>query len=530
MNSNEIAAIYKTLSALVVLTVSCSPIWAADADAGSNTRWTSRCEALASVDFSGVLDAPTQIILAKSVPTTGNVPAYCQIEGYVSPDVGIELRLPGPQWNGKFIEMGCGGSCGSAFGAACNDPMRKGYACIVSDMGHKSTAMDDKWAYNNLQAKIDFGFRATHVVALAGKAITERYYGQTPARSYFMGCSTGGRQGLVEAQRFPRDFNGIVAGAPAIHWPAVNVGFLWQALTLTKNDRAPLLSPADLKLVHTAAVASCDRDDGLADGVIGNPLSCRFDPTRLVCPAGVTAGCLSRPQVEALQRVYAGLTTSTGDRIVRSLVPGAESELRWVSQPVPLEGVALDPFRFQEVFRYEAFLPDPGPTWAVRDMDFARDYQRLGMMEAIDGGSDPDLREFKAAGGKLVLYHGWGDVLPPKNTIDYYETTERTMGGRAATQDFFRLFMIPGMGHCGGGEGAWVIDYLSYLEAWVEQGRAPDMLAGAHVKENGADTSSFPLDPAQVGFSRPVYPYPFWARYKGTGDPNSATNFRPAER
>jgi len=520
----------KTLCGWVVVMAAGHPAWAAQEDAVSKTHWIAQCEALARADFSGILDAPTQITVAQPVATASDVPAYCRVEGYVSPNVGIEVRLPATQWNGKFIEVGCGGTCGAVFASACDEPLRKAYACIASDMGHKghkSTLADQIWAYNNLQAKIDFGFRATHVAALAGKAITERYYGKRPARSYFVGCSTGGRQGLVEAQRFPWDFNGIIAGAPAMYWPAINMGFLWQALTLKGNDGAALLGSADIKLVHQAAIAQCDRDDGLVDGVIGHPRACRFDPASLACSAGTSTGCLSRPQVQALQKLYAGLTTPTGDRISQSLLPGAETELRWMMSENPL---SLDPLRNQDMFRYGAFLPDPGPTWKASDMDYARDYQRLGMMEAIYGASNPDLREFKAAGGKLLLYHGWGDVLPPQNTVDYYETVERTMGGRAATQDFLRLFMIAGMGHCGGGEGAWAIDYLSHLEAWVEQGRAPDMLLGAHVKEDNVVDVRLPLDPAQISFTRPVYPYPLWARYKGTGNPNDAASFRPAER
>jgi feruloyl esterase len=226
-----------------------------------------------------------------------------------------------------------------------------------------------------------------------------------------------------------------------------------------------------------------------------------------------------------MRKLYAGLTASSGERIVQSLVPGAERDLKWVSDP----GL-MDPLRFADMFRYGAFLPDPGPTWQPGDLNHERDYKRLGMMEALYSASNPDLRRFKAAGGKLIIYHGWGDILPPLNTVDYYETMVRTMGGSAATQDFARLYMIPGMDHCVGGAGAWLIDYLSYLEAWVERGQAPELLLGAHVAStNGADWQ-FPLDPAKVRFTRPVYPYPLRARYKGRGDPNDAGNFIPVER
>lgn len=482
----------------------------------------SRCKALGSAEFSGTVDAPTQVMAAQLVNAVGDSPAYCQVQGYITPNVGFELRLPASDWNGKSFQAGCGGWCGAVLGPyfehACDAPLRKGYACIATDSGHKSTLGDLKWAYNNIQAELDYAYRSTHVTALAGKAIAEHYYGRAPSRSYFMGCSGGGREGMVEAQRFPWDFDGIISGAPAINVTSGVMRLLWAAVAPLGKDGESILSRADVQLVHDAAIAKCDMDDGAKDGIIGNPPACKFDPSELLCKLGQKAGCLTRAQVQAVKKIYAGPMTSNGENIYTGGdVPGAE--LEW----------DFNPEYWAELFRYGAFLPDPGPSWKARDFDFDRDYKRLGMMESLYTGSNPDLRKFKARGGKLIAYHGWADHLQPGlNTIDYYETVEKTMGGPAVTQDFFRLFMLPGVGHCSGGAGADAIDYLSYLEAWVERGQAPDMMLSAHLKP-GTDITKFPLEPAAVTFTRPVYPYPVQAKYKGSGDSNSATNFGPVE-
>lgn len=482
-----------------------------------------QCQALASTDFSGIPDAPTQVTEARVVEAAGDVPAYCRVEGYVIPQVGIEVWLPASNWNGKFLKIGCGAFCGStgpSLDWLCKGPLRKGYACIASDMGHRSSGFDGKWAFNNPQAEIDYGYRAAHVATLAGKTITEKYYSRAPARSYFLGCSTGGRQGLVEAQRFPWDFDGIVAGAPAMNLASIQMDYLWGTLAVSGGDGKPMFSVADLQGVHRAVLAECDEADGLKDGLLEDPRRCEFDPSRLVCRPGAKTECLSQVQVEALTKLYSGPPLRRGRIRTGGVMPGSE---------LALDRSFILSFS-QDFFRYMAFLPDPGPKWQAQELDFDRDYERFGMMEALYGASNPDLRHFKAAGGKLILYHGWNDALiSPLNTLDYYATAMNTLGGRAATQDFLRLFMIPGMNHCGEGEGAWAIDYLSYLEAWVEQGRAPEMMVSAHVKDTGLTDLRFPLDPAKVTFMRPVYPYPLWAKYKGAGDPNGIENFSPVE-
>lgn len=506
-----------------------------------------RCDDLLSADLSEVRDAPTQVTGAALVGAKrgkADTPAHCEIQGYVAPDVGFALWLPADRWNGKLLELGCGGSCGSTeHVAGCSDPVRRGYACIVSDGGHKSNGTEMKWAYNRPQAAIEYVIRASHVTAIAGKAIVARYYGQTPRSSYFMGCSAGGLQAMGEAQRFPWDFNGIVAGAPDIRLSAVWVNWLWGNRALVGTDGRPLLSNADFELLHHAVVTACDLNDGVKDGVIGDPRKCDFDPRKLQCAAGKSPACLSKSQIDAVEKVYSGPHTSDGERIAQPIALRG-SELNW---SVLFEGSSKYPtpaYRyFRDWFNYSIFAIHLGSGWKTGDFNFDRDYKRLGAMEALEP-INADLRAFKSSGGKLLAYTGWNDagegVL---NTIDYYETAERVIGGRTATQDFFRLFVIPGMNHCTTGDGAFAVDYLSYLDAWVENGKAPDKIIGYHVKlsdlmnrvQHGDESArnalerrlEFPLASTTVKFSRPIYPYPIETKYLGRGDPDQARNFGP---
>jgi feruloyl esterase len=507
---------------------------------------------MAMEDLSGIPDAATQIVSAKNSSAGSADLSFCLIAGYVAPDVGVKMGLPAT-WNGKFIELGCGGHCGilpkdEEFSSWCGVELRKGYACIVSDMGHRGALSDQAlWASNNLQAKVDFGYRATHVVAVAGKAIAERYYAHKARNSYFMGCSTGGRQALEEAQRFPWDFNGIVAGAPPIDLAVLYMTEVWNAKVAHDAGGKTLLTPDDLKLVHKAAVAKCGvRDglkDGLKDGVIDDPLHCEFDPGELACKPGRTRDCLSAEQISAVKKIYRGPVTSAEVALsTGGPLPGSESE-HWEWAGGTWNGLTAGDESAQESTGralYRLFLSTEAPPgWRPRDFDFDRDYQRLS--GSLYDSSNPDLRRFKAAGGKLIVYQGLNDPwVPPRATIDYYETVERTLGGRAATQDFFRLFTLPGMDHCSFGDGAFAVDWLGALEGWVEQGHAPARLIASHVNvddlsyDRPADmqrierrVAEFPLDPATVQFSRPVYPYPTQVKYKGSGDLSDAANFVP---
>jgi feruloyl esterase len=517
------------------------------AHAGPADDLSARCKALQSDDFSQVLDAPAQIIEAKVVNAGTDTSGYCQVSGYVTPNVGFLMRLPRTNWNGKFIELGCGGACGSTDHIVlCDDPLRRGYACIVSNGGHQSTGADVKWAYNNPKAVIEYAVRASHVTAIAGKVIAERYYETPPRKSYFMGCSAGGEQAVMEAQRFPWDFDGIVAGDPDLSWTEDWMNLVWANRALVSNSGKPLLSQKDLETLHKAVVAKCDLNDGVKDGLIGDPRLCKFSPEELSCTTHKGEGCFSPSQIASIRQIYGGPITKTGTAIAAPHV-FMGSELSWLNF---FGGSSATPTPFYSYigdwFRYYLFLPNPGPTWEPKDFDFDRDYKRLGVAE-ITEPVNPDVRRLKAGGGKLLIYTGWNDAAAGVGrTVDYYESAERVIGGRAKTQEFLRLFVVPGMNHCTLGDGAFGIDYLSYLEKWVEKGQAPDKLIGYHVKLDdlmdkamGGDQEAwltlkrrleFPLDPANVEFSRPIYPYPTQAKYLGHGDPKDAASFGAATR
>jgi hypothetical protein len=520
---------------LLTVVALCFVAMGANADVNSTALGSlaERCQQLASVDLSRIEDAPTKINEATLVGggDTG-VPSHCQVTGYVTPSVGFLLRLPLTEWNDKFLQMGCGGSCGSttAMGASsgdftvCVDSVRKGYACVVSDNGHNGSG--NLWAYNNPQAQVDHAYRGMHVTSLAAKAIVEQFFQRKPRLSYFWGCSTGGRQALIEAQLFPHDFDGIIAGCPSINYLSLAATALWNNRALVSPAGKLVLGEADIDILHQAVINACDMNDGLKDGLIGDPRACRFDPKELLCAGEKKSRCLTPSQVASVSRLYDGPSTSSGERIY---FPGAMrgSEKTWL---VWFKNVGY----FSDLFRYMGFDPAVGPRWNPSDFDFDRDYKRLGIAESLYSGSNPDLRRFKAAGGKLLSFVGWNDAggmaLP---AIDYYETVERVVGSRAATQSFFRLFAVPGMDHCGGGDGAFAIDWLGALEQWVEYDRAPDRLFSAHVRpEDPQDRYEvkrlkYPIDLKRIEYSRPVYPYPLRAHYLGSGDPDDASSFGP---
>jgi hypothetical protein len=497
------------------------------------TKIATRCKEIANFDFSDVRDAPTQLVSATPVTATDDVPEHCQLEGYVAPNVGFRIGLPS-KWNGKFLEMGCGGQCGMFYWGECSRPLQRGYACVVSNMGHTGSWLDSLWGYDNVAGKLDWGYRATHVVALAGKAITERYYAKNAKRSYFMGCSTGGRQALQEAQRFPWDFDGIVAGSPPINLATLYMSWAWEFVSSHDRSGKPLLGKEELKLVTTEAAAQCNVDNAIRDGVIGDPLQCAFDPSKLRCRVGQSTRCLKPDQIEVLNKLYSGPRTSQGMRLTPGgILPGSEyanaETLTATHAPALLTGG----------LRYLFFWPEQDSKWEVSDFDFDRDYKRLGVMEFLYDSSNPDLRQFKAAGGKLIAYQGLNDHMA-RAVLDYYDTVERTMGGLPSTQDFFRLFVQPGSGHCGLSDETvdWA-DYLGALEAWVEDDHSPEQIISSRVRlddlrwDNPHDVPGLERrvylqpDPSTVESTRPSYPYPTRAKYLGHGDPKDAASFGP---
>ncbi|MGD0910807.1 MAG: tannase/feruloyl esterase family alpha/beta hydrolase [Terracidiphilus sp.] len=482
------------------------------------------CTAFPDMDLTSIQDAPTQVLSAQIVAASDASPAFCKVDAYVYPEVSIEIHLPlSAAWNGKLIVSGNGGWAGGINGNWCDGNVKRGYACATTDTGHRGRGDDGLWAQDNLAAQVDFGYRAIHVLTLAAKSILSRYYAKDAQRSYFMSCSTGGYQGMVEAQRFPWDFDGIVAGAPDMDEADLTMREVWAQRAQLDANGKPVMDAGALAILHQGALDACDMDDGVKDGLISNPVGCSFDPSKLLCKSGETKGCLTAVQVEAAKRIYAG-PPHTQERAVRGALPGSEKTWEFGSGT-----------KYSDSF-FEYMVYGINPTWTTANYDFERDYKRVGMA-AIYTDTNPDLRRFKAAGGKLLVYQGGTDTVEmPTAIVDYYQTVEKVMGGQQPTQDFFRLFVIPGMNHCGGGDGATSIDYLPYLEAWVEQNHAPDKMIGAHVSDSylqslpeGARNVSLPLDPKiPVSFTRPMYPFPQYAKYAG-GDPNDAASFRPVQ-
>jgi hypothetical protein len=493
------------------------------------------CAALLRQNFSALPDAPTAITAAALVPASADLPAYCQVQGYVAPQVGFEVRLPTEGWNGKYLQQGCGGMCGGINMGACDDALARNYAVANTDMGHKGPPFSVKWAKDNRQAEIDFGYRATHVLSVAAKAIINAYYGQAPRRSYFRGCSTGGRQAMLAAQRFPHDFDGIIAGAPVLNEIGDGIlHLLWTGRATVDAQGRPILDAAKVPAIRRAVLAACDTLDGVKDGILQDPMRCRWRPSALRCAGAAGPDCLTDAEVEAVRKIYAGAHDSKGRRLFPGgMAPGSEHQ--WVPAFVGADGrppLVLDPNgMIPDFMRYLSFHDDLPVDYDPMSFDWDRDSPRLAMQETLFNAQNPDLRAFKARGGKLILYHGWDDLeIPPYLTLDYYETATRTMGGPAATRDFFRLFMIPGMAHCRRGPGADAIDYLTALENWVERGRAPDALLAHHlVKEQtylGLPPVRFPLARADYDWTRPVAAYPGVARWSGRGDWKDAATWR----
>lgn len=477
------------------------------------------CASLVQADFLQIPQAPTRILSAERIEGE-SAPPYCEVRGTIETQVNFAVRMPERGWNGKLLFQGCGGFCGGVWIDNANDALARGYATATTDMGHSSTPYEAEWAYNNRALKIDFGWRATHVSTEAAKAISQAYYTARPRLTYFRGCSTGGRQGLVAAQRFPEDYDAMIVGAPVINYGrGTGLQLLWSVRSLMEDRTSAVLGKPEIEFLHDRVMKSCDAVDGVTDGIIGDPGQCTFEVASLQCSPDDSEAkmCLSPVQVDAVKRVYSGPVKSDGTPV---FVGGPElgSELNWIGPYVTEDRKPGSYLAFMsELFRYLVLTPDPGPDWDPMSFDFDRDYRLLDMMEPLYNGTNPDLRRFRANGGKLIQFHGWNDQsVVPKVSTDYYETTTHTMGGAKATQEFYRLFMVPGLNHCAGGVGATGVDYLSALENWRENGVAPAKLIATGARPDGAP------------FSRPLFPFPLVARYRGDGSTDEASSFEAA--
>jgi feruloyl esterase len=495
------------------------------------------CSALQSVSLQGVTDQPTHIKQSSEV-RPGDGHPYCKVEGFVEPAVEFEVHLPLTGWTQRYLQIGCGGLCGM-LNVRLDDhangcvPADNGELALAStDMGHEG-AMDGSWAAHNPQARVDFGYRGVHVTAEVAKALIGKFYGQAPKYSYFSGCSDGGREALMEAQRYPGDFNGIAAGAPALNFTVQNSFYhAWNALSNTGADGKAILTAAKLPILHAGALAACDAADGLKDGLIEDPRRCRFDPQSVQCQAGQDPSqCLTPEEVEVARRIYAGAHDANGGKLViGGPMPG--SELAWGGVYVPMgPGQPIFSALIATGSIQNLYYPEPlHPGWTLNELKFDQATLESFKYRAIYDATNPDLRRFSKAGGRLLMWHGWSDPhISPLNSIAYFSAMQELMG-KAQVGEFARLFLFPGLYHCGGGDGLFQFDVLTPLMAWVEGGQAPESILASHnTTPQRMGPPGAPPTPGVVDRTRPVYAYPKIAHYVGKGRIDDPASFESAD-
>jgi feruloyl esterase len=469
-------------------------------------------------NLSKLISPTVSITLAKTVksgaftPTEGttapyNLPAFCRVLASLKPtadsDIQAEIWLPISGWNGKFVAVGNGGWGGSISDSAYEDmadALRRGYATSATDDGH--TARGASFVVGHPEKFIDFAYRSEREMAVEAKALIKAYYGHAPRYSYWNGCSAGGREGLLQAYRYPDEFDGVIAGDPAN--VRRNAWALWLA-EQTFKDPAAHIPPAKYPMIHRAVLAACDANDGLKDGLIEDPEKCHVDFKALECKGPDGPDCLTPRQVQSAQTIISPATDSKGNVVFPRLEPGTELEWgRLAGGPDPVD-------LFVDQFRYIVYQD---PSWDWRTFDIDRDPAKANAVDKDVDEMDPHLEAFAKRGGKLLIYHGWADQqVAPGSSVEFYKSVVKLSGDPEGTSNWIRLFMVPGMGHCGGGEGPDTFDKLGAIEQWVEQGKAPTRIIAAHETAGKIDRT------------RPLCHYPQVARYNGRGNINDASNF-----
>ena len=461
------------------------------------------------------------------------LPEFCRVVAKATPtadsEIELEVWLPTSGWNGKLQGVGNGGFAGAIDDMQLGMALKGGYAATGTDAGHVGT--DARWALGHPEKVADFGYRGIHEMTRVAKAVIQGYYSKAAQYSYFAGCSDGGREALMEAQRYPEDYDGILAGAPANYWTRLQTMAAVDTQSLTA-DPASFIPPAKVPTIAAAVNAACDAADGVQDGVLNDPRQCHFDPATIACKAGEDSDkCLTGAQVAALKKIYAGLVNAQGHTLFPGYLPGAEGGPsgwgQWITGPAPAKSIIafISSAYFSNMvyeksdWDYKTLALEPGLQLAEEKTGNA--------LNAID----PNLKAFKARGGKLILYHGWNDpAIPALSTVNYYESVRAKMGADEM-DSFVRLYMVPGMQHCVGGPGAAWLGAGFYgpndpqrsveaaLKQWVEKGAAPGTIIASKIEGN---------DYAHPKMTRPLCVYPQTARYKGTGDTNDAGNFECA--
>jgi feruloyl esterase len=476
-----------------------------------------RCEGLtalalpeAAVKQAGVVAAGTFANAALRPRPLGapSLPSFCRVTMTLTPsadsNISVEVWLPVSGWNGKYQAVGNGGWAGTIGYAALADEVTRGYAASATDTGHSGNS--GSFALGHPEKLIDYAYRSEHAMAVAAKAVVRAFYGNSPSHSYFNGCSTGGRQAIVEASRFPNDFDGIIAGAAANPKTHLDAWRMVMSQAMFK-DAESLIPSSKYAAIHQAVLDACDALDGVRDRLIENPQRCHFNPEALRCKGPDGPDCLTAPQVESARVAMSPLKDpKTGAEIFPGFEPG--NELGWgrlLGGPDPYQ-TAVD------TYRYVIFQ---NPDWNWRTFSLERDLAEAnrvaqGTLTAVD----PNLTPFAAHGGKLLMYHGWADQdIAPRASINFYAHTRQATKAPASNAEWVRLFMVPGMQHCGGGDGPNTFDSVGALESWVERGRTPASMIAAHSTQGRVDRT------------RPLCPYPQVAKYKGTGSIDDAGSF-----
>ena len=492
---------------IAAVTFKATPVAAATCESLTSLSLPNTTITLAQTVSAGTFTPPGSTASQQNPPLAG-LPSFCRVAATLRPtsdsDIKVEVWLPTANWNGKYQALGNGGWAGSILYPALAEALKRGYATSSTDTGHVGGTAKEMLGHP--EKLIDFWYRAIHEMTVKAKAITEAFYGNDPRLSYFVGCSAGGRQAMLEAQRYPGDFNGIIAGAPAINTtPMYQAARMWFPQA-TLKDPASFIPPAKYPMIHQAVVNACDAIDGLKDGLIDDPRQCRFDPKVLQCKDGDSASCLTAPQVEAATKILTPVKhPHTGKELLPRMEPG--SELGWGVQaggPEPYNNV-LDRLKYV-IFK--------DPNWDWRKFNLATDLVPLEKLDDPANATNPNLTAFMSRGGKLLVYHGWADQqVAPTSTINYYGNVVETMGGAARTAEWFRVFMAPGMAHCRGGDGPNTFDALTALETWVEKGQAPAQIIASHSSSG------------KLNRTRPLCAYPMVAKYDGTGSIDDAANF-----
>jgi feruloyl esterase len=485
--------------------------------AAAEDATAARCEALAALRLPETVVKQAQVVgKGTFTPPTGRgrgagfaaAPTFCRVALTLTPsadsNIGVEVWLPMSGWNGKYEAVGNGGWAGVISYNNLAEGVTRGYAVSATDTGHSGSS--GSFALGHPEKLIDYAYRSEHAMTVASKAVVQAFYGNLPGHSYFNGCSTGGRQALVEAERFPDDFDGIIAGAPANPKTHLDAWRMWMSQAMLK-DSTTLIPSSKYAVIHKAVLEACDALDGVRDGLIENPQRCRFNPEVLRCKGPDAPDCLTAPQVESARVTMSPLKDPrTGAEIFPGFEPG--NELGWgrmLGGPEPYE-TTLD------TYKYVVFQD---PNWNWRTFSLERD---LAQSDRVTQGTisavDPNLTPFARRGGKLLMYHGWADQdIAPRASINFYQRTRQATQAPASNAEWVRLFMVPGMQHCNGGEGPNTFDTVSALESWVERGQAPASMLASHSTEGRVDRT------------RPLCPYPQVAKYRGVGSIDEAASF-----